>query len=770
MAAHFRPFSILALLWLLYFHPLVLHPARTLFAPYSDFLAEHLPAKLFLNREWRETGALPLWNPYHFCGVPFVHDIQVGAFYPPNAVVYLVPEDTVGAALSWVIALHVLAAGVFAYLYARSHQLNEVGSLVATTGFMLSAKWMTHLLLAGHTVTIGLAWLPLLLLTIERAVARRSVALTLATGAVLALLGLGTHPQWAFYAVVFALFWTLPARDQLRAWLACWAGAGAVTFLLAAVQLLPTLDAARWSARSGGLEAQGTLEVGINTLFALVGPSRSYSPPSSWEMQGVLGLFWLGAAVAAPLFGAGRVRWQFGVLCGLVAFSVGGAVLVGWLPGFDLFRVPTRMLVVATFPLAFLAGTTADAVTRSAWSADARLALSRGFRRAALFAGLPTILSLAFSQGDVSREFATYWLIVLVSLPLFIRVLQHGWTSPRTRTAIWCGVLLAELVAPTATYPAVKPQAELYPAPRLLTPPAGLPADVRVLDWDVGGAGSDSSYLGIGAPSALVYRVQTPRGYNPLDVRHYREFIAYVLNDPRSVRGNSPYTQQVIPNFEVGNEKLFRLLAVTHRVTPVSAVAPPGEWRPTLTDPAPPAPPPLAPGSPNPLPPHTLTEAVPAPPRAWVVPHAAAMPAEALEALKRCDFAQTVLIAAPSAPAHRGEKPGAARVTDYGANRVAVELDGTAGWLVLSDVWFPGWTCRVDGVEVPLERANHAFRAVPVPAGARVAVFTFAPRSYRIGWWVSACAVVLFTVALLWRARHERAGRSAPQVPPARGA
>ena len=80
---------------------------------------------------------------------------------------------------------------------------------------------------------------------------------------------------------------------------------------------------------------------------------------------------------------------------------------------------------------------------------------------------------------------------------------------------------------------------------------------------------------------------------------------------------------------------------------------------------------------------------------------------------------------------------------------MTVELDGTAGWLVLSEVWFPGWTCRVDGAEVPVYRANHAFRAVPVPAGAKQVEFTFSPRSYRVGWWVSLCsvAVLVFTCA-----------------------
>ena len=38
--------------------------------------------------------------------------------------------------------------------------------------------------------------------------------------------------------------------------------------------------------------------------------------------------------------------------------------------------------------------------------------------------------------------------------------------------------------------------------------------------------------------------------------------------------------------------------------------------------------------------------------------------------------------------------------------------------LVVADNWFPAWSARVDGEEVPLLRAYHTLRAVPVPAGA----------------------------------------------------
>jgi hypothetical protein len=762
-----RPFAILVALWAGYFHPLVLHPEQTLYAPYSDFLAEHLPAKLFLNREWRATGELPLWNPYHFCGSPFVHDIQVGAFYPPNAVVYLVPERAVGAALSWVIALHVLAAGVFAYVYARSHQLNEPGSLVAATGFMLSSKWMTHLLLAGHTITIGLAWLPLVLLAIERAVTNRSAWAVLGAGVGLALLGLGTHPQWAFYAGVFALAWTAPRnRVDLLRWALCWAGASTIAALLAAVQLLPTLEAAQWSARTGSVEASGALTLGPPTALRLLGPALTYAPPHTWETQGVFGAFWLAAAVAAPI--VARARWQFGVLCVLVGFALGGAALVEWLPGFRLFRIPTRMLLLAAFPLAFLAGVTTDAAVRSGWSLDARAALARGFRRVVLFVGLPTILGLWLASGTTWWAFVAYWGAVVLALVPFIRLLQNP-TTARTRTALWLVVLAVDLLAPIALLPAVRPQAELYPTSPLLEALKVSPQPMRVLDWDTGPENGNASFLGIGAPQALVHGLATPRGYNPLDVRHYREFIAFVVDDPAPVRGNSPYTQQVLPNFEVGNPTLFRLLAVTHDVTPTDAPHPPGEWRVREVDRAPPAPPPLLPESPDPLPPHALAEPAHPPERVWIVPRAERLGPAPLAQLKGCDCSRTVLITTGEVLSQGdGTNPGTARIAEYRPNRISIDLDGTAGWLVLSDVWFPGWTCRVDGAEVPVERANHAFRAVPVPAGARRAEFTFVPRSYLIGWWISALSATLVAGLGVCRVFLALRGRNAPTPSPSR--
>jgi hypothetical protein len=140
-------------------------------------------------------------------------------------------------------------------------------------------------------------------------------------------------------------------------------------------------------------------------------------------------------------------------------------------------------------------------------------------------------------------------------------------------------------------------------------------------------------------------------------------------------------------------------------------------------------------------------------PRVWVVPEAERMPAgREAEALAGCDFRRTVLLTTDDPLPTAAGPVGAARVVEHRPNRVVVRVEGGGGgYLVLADTWFPGWVCRVDGREVPVYRADHAFRAVALPAGAAEVVFAFEPRSYRAGWWVSCGALIGLAVLALGR-------------------
>jgi hypothetical protein len=63
---------------------------------------------------------------------------------------------------------------------------------------------------------------------------------------------------------------------------------------------------------------------------------------------------------------------------------------------------------------------------------------------------------------------------------------------------------------------------------------------------------------------------------------------------------------------------------------------------------------------------------------------------------------------------------------------VAVEA-AAAGWLVVSDLAYPGWTAAVDGEETGIVPADGAGRAVRVPAGSHRVLMRFEPASFRVG-------------------------------------
>jgi hypothetical protein len=84
------------------------------------------------------------------------------------------------------------------------------------------------------------------------------------------------------------------------------------------------------------------------------------------------------------------------------------------------------------------------------------------------------------------------------------------------------------------------------------------------------------------------------------------------------------------------------------------------------------------------------------------------------------------LIAAEAA----GPASGKVTIAAYGNNSVRLEVSADRdGLVVLHDLYYPGWEALVDGIRVPVVKANILFRGVEVPAGSHVVEFRFRPFS-----------------------------------------
>ena len=84
-----------------------------------------------------------------------------------------------------------------------------------------------------------------------------------------------------------------------------------------------------------------------------------------------------------------------------------------------------------------------------------------------------------------------------------------------------------------------------------------------------------------------------------------------------------------------------------------------------------------------------------------------------------------------------------------------VLIEGTAGgdsWLVLTDAYYPGWKCYVDGNETTIYPANFLFRAIKVSKGHHMAKFVFSPSTFYGPLFLSIAALLAIgTLAYLRR-------------------
>ncbi|MBV9122990.1 MAG: YfhO family protein, partial [Planctomycetes bacterium] len=327
----------------------------------------------------------------------------------------------------------------------------------------------------------------------------------------------------------------------------------------------------------------------------------------------------------------------------------------------------------------------------------------------------------------------------------------------------WILVLLADLWALGEPLVAVHPEEDIFAGSasvRFLQEHAG--EHGRVLDINCPDMPANSTPLWPNLPLAV--GVEPVRGYNPMDVLRYKEFLQFLTDQDQPLQPlDRKLTSAILGTFPIKNQSLADLLGVRYLVQPadmpletiIQDQQGQKQWQRVLTDPAPrtysfiPAEGNEHPAGFQTLPPYVVYENHGALPRAFVVPEAAPLPARAdiLAALKNNDFRQRVFLEGwTPAPGRQPapEKPSQAEIQRYQPNQVVIQVNGPApGYLVLADVWFPGWTCFVDGQPVPLYRADYVFRAVEVPAGSHRVTFTLAPPSYRWGKIISSMTALL---------------------------
>ncbi len=90
-------------------------------------------------------------------------------------------------------------------------------------------------------------------------------------------------------------------------------------------------------------------------------------------------------------------------------------------------------------------------------------------------------------------------------------------------------------------------------------------------------------------------------------------------------------------------------------------------------------------------------------------------------------------------------------LTTYEANRLDFKAQSKKGGvIVFSDIYYPGWTCTVDGNPVSIGRVNYVLRAIHIEPGTHEIVMTFDPQTLHTTEAIAKTALALLAIILLW--------------------
>jgi hypothetical protein len=736
---------VIMMLWALFLFQKVLFTGRCLSG--SDFVLQFYPWKKFVFDHLQSQGSLPFWDPYLFSGSPLIPNIQVSLFYPLGFLYYLMPPDI---AYGYSTVLHFMLGSGFMYLFMRSLGVQPVCCLFSALVFMSNGYFMGHLY-AGHLSFVqNYIWIPLILFFLRRFVERASLRDAVAAGFFLGFQILGGFPQIAFYTILASSLFILVlgglargGREKLSPFRlgAGWGIFILLGFVLAAIQLLPTYEFTKLSTRGGGISYEMATYESLhpNEILAFLLPDifGNATDETYWRSR-VFWHFWesCGYVGILPLFflfvtGHDRkftkVR-AYAVI--LILFSLFLALgkynplypLIYRLPGFGSFRIPAQIIFLYVVGVAVLSGLGLNRILEGEWR------LGRGFWIFSSLSGLllvAALIGLVFfrfeffltlfrnlSEGPVthanlsllyeriSNTIHKSCLIFFLSLLLTLAA-KHRKLKPWFFSFLACLIVFVDLY--TFVAPFVRTH-EFITSPekkRLLSQLSKTAETGRVVT-------SDSRFS---TNDGLMYRFPSIQGYDPLILKKYVDFVLHSQGFPPN---DHVVNLQDIP---VPQEKLIKLLNAGQVVSG-------GQVK-------------------------ELANEIP---YAFLVPNGTVKSEESmLQFMKSDEFDPRKTVIFSKQP-NQGQKTaehnrpfiGSCNVLSHRPEEIRFRISSNQpAYLVMSEIWYPGWVASVDGEEREVICGNYLFRVVPVEEGIHELTLHFVSWPFRVGAVVSFLALSL---------------------------
>lgn len=190
---------------------------------------------------------IPLWNPYNFSGSPLLANAQSAVFHPLN-ILYLAVSQPVAWSVS--VISQIVVALVSTYLFAKKIGLAQKSAVLSSIAY--SCSLYMSVFLEYNTLGHIIALLPLSLYAVETLFEKFSIkGLIIFVGSIVLAVFAG-HIQIAGFNLMFILsyifFRTAASSDRFKK-MVQFGGFIILSFCIAAIQILPTIELIRFSAR-----------------------------------------------------------------------------------------------------------------------------------------------------------------------------------------------------------------------------------------------------------------------------------------------------------------------------------------------------------------------------------------------------------------------------------------------------------------------------------------------------------------------------------------
>lgn len=357
--AHLQVAIIYALFYFVLFSPAWLN--GFLLAPEDSFF-DYAP---------RFCVGFSAWTDLIFGGFPLRSDPQQATFYPLRLLFC-----SLGSWNGYVISAYILAS-FFTYMFVFEQTQNRRGAILA--GFVFAASGYLLRFVHMQSLVQAIIWFPLILWALER-LRRGFSSGAMAIGALaIAMSCFGGHPQMFFYSVatsvLYAFYIILCSTRDCRLLAVRIVALFVLGLALAAPQWMSTLDYIRYTGRAALDYASFTLNswqpvewtrLFVPSVFSLLNIDVWQGPTACpirtlHEEHVSTGLLALVLAVAGGIAYRRRPFVWFWV--GISVFSLllafGSTTFFGdiayHLPGYNLFRVPSRHMVFFVMAVCVLA-------------------------------------------------------------------------------------------------------------------------------------------------------------------------------------------------------------------------------------------------------------------------------------------------------------------------------------------------------------------------------------------------------------------------------